>query len=85
MGPRPSPNAASLGAAVAADKFNIRQTTCASLMSHPSSQTVPQTPPALISTRPWFGAPPLAKRTIGAEELKQKELLELKKNQRVQE
>ena len=68
MGPRPSPNAAYLGAAVAADKFNIRQTTCASLMSHPLLQTVPQTPPTLISTRPWFGAPPSAKRTIGAVE-----------------
>ena len=77
LGPRPSPNAARLGAAVAADKFNIRHTTCASLMSHHQSQTVPQTPPTLISTRPWFGAPPSAKRTIGSEELKKKVIIRI--------
>ena len=68
IGPRPSPNAARLGVAVAVDKFNIRQTTCASLMLHQWSHTVPQIPPTLISTRPWFEDPPSAKRTIGAEE-----------------
>ena len=39
-------------------------TTLASLVSHPSSQTVPQTPLMQISTLPALGRGPLTKRTV---------------------
>lgn len=64
MAPVPWPNLAPLVASMAGPKPSSRQTTAASLVSHPLSQTVPQKPLANISRRPSFGIWPLTRRTI---------------------